>query len=143
LEFYASLKDKIEDDVVKDNFALIFAKYKKGPNANKEAIEDLEKKFFAGEKLNLPKKEKKMKTGTKRNFNRLRKTDEESKDESEDVSSNLTSNVKKSKNKNNINSNLSNNERSRRQGNRKVVIEDDSQDDRSDFDYSESEFTKN
>lgn len=85
IEFYTNLKDKIDDDnVVKENFQNIFAKYKKTNNANKDIIEDLEKKFFAGEKIvtkiakkeNAKKKEKsKVKIGVKR---RLKESEEDS-----------------------------------------------------------------
>jgi hypothetical protein len=75
------LKDKIEDDeIVKENFENIFAKSKK--NANKEAIEELEKKFYAGEKPDAKPRAKKeggaKKRGVKRNYNKLKSEDSES-----------------------------------------------------------------
>jgi hypothetical protein len=75
-----NLKDKIEDDeVVKDNFANIFAKSKK--NSNKDVIDELEKKFYAGEKPDVKPKQKKepvKRKGTKRNYNKMRNDDSES-----------------------------------------------------------------
>lgn len=96
LEFYSNLKDKIEDDeIVKENFQTIFAKFKK-TSTNKEVIEELEKKFFAGEKLNLVKSSKSSnkennvadsknnsatkikKRGVKRNYSKMKNPDLES-----------------------------------------------------------------
>jgi hypothetical protein len=75
-----NLKDRIEDDdIVKENFANIFARSKK--NSNKEVIEELEKKFYAGEKPDVKpraKKEPVKKKGTKRNYNKMRSDDSES-----------------------------------------------------------------
>lgn len=53
LELYQSLKEKIDDEIVNENFAAIFARFKKNSNnnSNKENLEEMEKKFFAGEKI--------------------------------------------------------------------------------------------
>jgi condensin complex subunit 1 len=54
LELFGNLKEKIDDDIVNENFANIFAKYKKtSTGINKENLEDIEKKFFADGKVNL------------------------------------------------------------------------------------------
>jgi hypothetical protein len=87
VELYSNLKDKIvDDDIVKENFQNIFNKYKKGNNANKEAIEEIEKKFFAGEKFVINKqsrgtgaggaKKEKKKIGVKRTYSKMRIEDE-------------------------------------------------------------------
>jgi hypothetical protein len=64
---------------VKENFANIFARSKK--NSNKEVIEELEKKFYAGEKPDVKPRQKRepgvKRKGTKRNYNKM-KSDSES-----------------------------------------------------------------
>jgi len=97
LDFYSNLKEKIEDDeVIKENFQNIFAKFKRSANAsassNKEAIEELEKKFFAGEKIQIAKQsaknsasnvkvKSKLKIGKKRNFSKMKNSNLESEEE--------------------------------------------------------------
>jgi len=87
LEFYNNLKDRIEDDnVVKENFQLIFGKFKKSTGVNKETIDELEKKFFAGEKMAISKTSRakginnKKKVGVKRNYSKMKNGDSESVD---------------------------------------------------------------
>lgn len=54
LELYQNLKEKIDDEIVNDNFQAIFNRFKKNPgNTNKENVEEMERKFFAGEKINI------------------------------------------------------------------------------------------
>jgi hypothetical protein len=101
LEFYSNLKDKIEDDnIVRENFQNIFTKFKKNNqnSTNKDMFEELEKKFFAGEKIEKPGrktsnnnvdggenkdpnvKRRGVQTG-KRNFTKMKKQEEEDSDE--------------------------------------------------------------
>ncbi len=159
LEFYANLKDRIEnDDIVKDNFQVIFNKYKKGANANKEAIEELEKKFFAGEKLNIAAKptnikkpaenanKNKKRTGVKRTYSKMRNPgsvdDDSSLVESNEVDpasrfgSNSKPKLKSNTHSNNI---ASANERASRPNRaRKVIVLDES--DEEDYEDGDSEF---
>lgn len=154
LEFYANLKDRIDDDnVVQENFQMIFNKYKKGANANKEAIEELEKKFFAGEKLNIVRPAKKpmennnmklkKRTGIKRNFSKMRNPssiDDDSSLESSEMNPRLGSNSKPRPNNNNFGSgsNINNrNTRNKSSNNRprKIIQEDDEGDFDEDSDY--------
>jgi hypothetical protein len=159
LEFYANLKDRIEDDnVVKENFQMIFNKYKKGANANKEAIEELEKKFFAGEKLNIARPGKKpsdnnnmkgkKRTGVKRNYSKMRNPssmdDESSLEVSEvDPASRFGSNTKLKTNVMNATNNIqpsgpsSRNTRNKNNNNRvrKIILEDDDGDYEEDSDF--------
>jgi len=62
LELYQNLKEKIDDELVFENFQAIFIKFRKNSgNVNKENLEELERKFFAGEKFGniIAKKERK------------------------------------------------------------------------------------
>lgn len=122
LEFYSNLKDKIEDDdIVKENFQVIFAKFKKSASANKEAIEELEKKFFAGEKLNIQKGKnqgqnqpglasaqkniggnKNRKRGVKRTYSKMKNNDYDSDSVDNDLGESENSNVKNRNAANNI-----------------------------------------
>lgn len=117
LEFYSNLKDKIEDnDEIKDNFHTLFNKFKKTAT-NKEAIEEFEKKFFAGEKINIKSKnaaqsntgtatKAKRKVGLKRNHNKMKNPDT-----SEDDGSELDKGLSKTRSNknNNLNNNINNN----------------------------------
>jgi len=53
LELYQNLKEKIDDEIVNENFSAIFTRFKKNSvnNVNKENLDEMEKKFFAGEKI--------------------------------------------------------------------------------------------
>lgn len=53
LELYQNLKEKIDDEIVNENFSAIFTRFKKNSsnNVNKENLDEMEKKFFAGEKF--------------------------------------------------------------------------------------------
>lgn len=67
------------DQSVQENFLSIFAKFKKVTN-NKEVIENLEKKFFAGDNVFVKavkekNSKKERKTGKKRNFNKFNDND--------------------------------------------------------------------
>jgi hypothetical protein len=125
VEFYSNLKEKMIDDIVKENFQTIFNKYKRSNNSNKEAIEAIEKKFFAGERIiinksnndhnrnNVGSKRGKQKVGFKRTHSQM-KSDENDEDESNVMSNdrnkenNIPMNVQRRNNKpakkdNNIN----------------------------------------
>lgn len=120
LDFYSNLKDKIEDDeVVKENFQNIFAKFKRSASAssNREAVEELEKKFFAGEKIQIAKNaiknaasnvktnKTKMKSGIKRNFSKMK--DQNANDDHESIEE--SESEVNSVNHNNLNTNRKNN----------------------------------
>jgi len=159
LEFYSNLKDKIEDDdIVKENFQMIFNKYKKGVNSNKEMIEELEKKFFAGEKFNIAKPSKnannnqvnkKKKIGVKRTFSKMKNQDDDSASvESENVVDSRFNSLKKLNNRNNNQANnLGNNlnfggsgrmnTRNTGRERKAMIVESDSQDDNFDDEYDE------
>ena len=57
-DLYQNLKEKIDDEIVNENFQNIFNKYKRNTNVSKETVEEIEKKFFAGQKINVKKTEK-------------------------------------------------------------------------------------
>lgn len=166
VEFYSNLKDKIDDDeIVTENFQNIFAKFKKGNNVNKEAFEEIEKKFFAGEKINVnkPKTGKenkenlnsnvlanKNKKRIKRNYSKMKNGDNDSESalsENENTSkkpgpnSKLNSNIKSVSNHNIVNSNIGGriNTRSALANNKKVVKDSDSEDIYAD-DYDDSDY---
>ena len=87
LEFYGGLKDKIEDDsVVIENFQNIFNKFKK-TNQNKDMIDELEERFFKGEKIETKSVKEKMLTakGKKRQGKKGAKTELESIKEEQDI----------------------------------------------------------
>lgn len=71
LELYQNLKEKIDDEIVNENFQTIFNKLKKGPNINKENVEEMEKKFFAGEKMNLVNTNRRDRTTAAKNNNKI------------------------------------------------------------------------
>lgn len=126
IEFYSNLKDKIEDDeIVKENFQNIFNKYKKMNSTNKEMMEELEKKFFAGEKMVINKpgkaekavKKEKKKVGVKRTYSKMNNRDDD-----------LDSVVSENENNNNVPSSIA--KRSRRAPAKKTnKIIDDSEED--------------
>ncbi len=74
-ELYQGLKDKIEDKIVNENFQTIFVRLRKNSgNINKENLVEIERKFFAGEKINPNTNAKKDKnTNKKRNITNQKK----------------------------------------------------------------------
>jgi hypothetical protein len=154
LDFYSNLKDKIEDDeVIRENFQNIFAKFKRSAsaNSNKEAIEELEKKFFAGEKIHIAKQsakntasnvkvKSKQKIGKKRNFSKMKNSNLESEedqwiDSESDIKSvnnnnnnfvNSAKQVSKNVNKNNIGFSSSNNRPILRNRNKRRSLNEES-----------------
>ena len=148
-EYYGNLKDKLDDDIVKENFQSIFNKLKKNASANKDVIEDLENKFFTGEKivslatLNKQNKNKdkdnniqntnnkKKRIGTKRNYSKMKEQDE-------DALSELSENEKIENTQNSQNNNIAqgrSNLRNRGALKKNKILSDNESDFNDDSDY--------
>jgi len=126
LELYQNLKAKIDDEIVNGNFAAIFARFKKnsGANCNKESLEEMERKFFAGEKINTN-----LKAANKGGVNaKGNNTNNKVKIGSKRTHFNMQSNAEKLNNNNNIGKKLNN---------RKEMNEED-EDASEDFEEDES-----
>jgi hypothetical protein len=138
VELYSNLKDKIVDDIVKENFQYIFNKYKKGNNSNKEVIEEIEKKFFAGEKFMITKqsrgaggvKKEKKKVGIKRTYSKMKNEDETDSivSEQNNINSNSGGNNNNNNGSNNVQSQPVNKRNTRQVKNRKKIVDDSDND---------------
>lgn len=152
LELFGNLKEKIDDDIVNENFSNIFAKYKKSASGlNKENLEEIERKFNAKEKMNFKGKSGKAeknsgRVGSKRTNSNMKsnlkmrskskEAIEEDEDEDEDYSYDSDNGSKRNKilsSKNNVDNSAGKSARKSKQ--KKVKYEDSFIEEESDESY--------